>query len=238
MNATLEQDRSSLPLPSGEGWEEGARGRRGGFAFRQPPHPNPLPTGEGTVHRLTSPPIVHASEAADVPARVSLAAMLTGNVLQDGEVVQMVLKPSRWFILLNSLLFSGMVVLVIAGLQLTEWKPLGTVSSGAQLAALLIAARMMWSALQWMGRYYLVTDHRLIRLSGVFDVQIASIPLRKVSSVRLYRTVSERLLGKGSIEITSADHPMMLWQTISRPRQIEQQLRAAVSKSQSNGHCH
>lgn len=192
---------------------------------------------EGEAHRLTSPPLVNAAEAADAPAaRVSLAALLTGHVIQDGEIVQMIVKPSRWFIILNSLLFSGVVVVVFALLHVTSWHPVEP-RSAIQLMILLIAARMMWSALQWMGRYYILTDHRLIRLSGVFDVQITAIPLRKVSSVRLYRTVSERLLNKGSLEILSPDHPMMLWQTVSRPKKIHERVYAAVNKSQSNGHC-
>ncbi len=233
MSATLEQDRPSIQLSPADA----ARRQRGTFGLIRASAGEETTQSETAAHRLTAPPVVNASEAAEASSRVSLAAMLAGHVIQDGEIVQLVIKPSRWFIVLNSLLFSGVVVLVISGLHLTQWRPLGSVSAGAQLAALLIAARMMWSALQWMGRYYLLTDHRIIRLSGVFDVQIASIPLRKVSTVRLYHTVGERLLGKGSIEIAGVDHPMMFWQTISRPRQVEQQLRAAVSKSQSNGHC-
>jgi hypothetical protein len=72
----------------------------------------------------------------------------------------------------------------------------------------------------------------------VFDVSVASIPLRKVSGVRLYRTINERLLGKGSIEVAGVDQPIMLWQSLSRPRQIHDQVRAAVARAQSNGsHC-
>jgi hypothetical protein len=189
------------------------------------------------LDRLTAPPVVNAAEAADAPAaRVSLAALLTGNVIQDGEVVQMIVKPSRWFIFLNSLLFSGAVIALFALLHVTHWHPVDP-RSAIQLTILLVAARMMWSALQWMGRYYILTDHRLIRLSGVFDVQITSIPLRKVSGIRLYRTVSERFLFKGSLEILGSEHPMMLWQTVSRPKRVYERVYAAVNKSQTNGHC-
>lgn len=203
------------------------------------PAPNPAESnGSGAkLNRLTQPPVVHAAEAADTPAaRVSLTALLTGSIVQDGEIVQMVIKPSKWFIILNSLLFSGVVVAGLVALHLSHWKPVDARSS-VHLAILLVAARLMWSALQWMGRYYLITNLRLIRLSGVFDFQTPAIPLRKVSAVRLYRTMSERLTGKGSIEITSGDHPMMLWQTVSTPKRVCDQVHAAVNKAQSNGHC-
>lgn len=187
--------------------------------------------------RWTAPPLVHAAEAAEASVvRVSLAALLAGHVIQDGEIVQMILKPSRWFIVLNSLFFSGLVIVFFALLHVTDWH-LSEPRSTLQLIILLIAARMMWSALQWMGRYYILTNHRLIRLSGVFDVQIMSIPLRKVSSVRLYRTVSERLLNKGSLEIIAQGYPVLLWQTFSRPKHVYECVRAAVIRSQSNGHC-
>jgi uncharacterized membrane protein YdbT with pleckstrin-like domain len=147
----------------------------------------------------------------------------------------MVIKPSKWFVILNSLLFSGVVVAALVALHLSPWKPVDSRSS-VNLTILLIAARLMWSALQWMGRYYLITNLRLIRLSGVFDFQTHTIPLRKVSGVRLYRTMGERLMGKGSIEINSADKPMMLWQTVSSPKRVHDQIQAAVNKAQSNGH--
>lgn len=195
------------------------------------------PRRDEPTHRLTEPPSVHVADTADAPAvRISIAALLAGSVIQDGEIVQMIVKPSRLFIVLNSLFFSGLVLIVVAGLHLSRLHPLDT-RSAVQLAILFVAARMMFSALQWMGRYYIVTNHRLIRLSGIFDVQTQTIPLRKVSSVRFYRTVGERLLGKGSLEILSQDYPVMLWQTISKPNDICDQVHAAVKKAQGNGHC-
>lgn len=208
------------------------RTRRSLLMVAKPGSPKPT-----AAERLTVPPVMHAAEAAEATVtRVSLAALLSGHVIQDGEIVQMVLKPSRWFIVLNSLFFGGLVVAVFAFLHVTDWH-MSEPRSTLQLIVLLIAARMMWSALQWMGRYYILTNHRLIRLSGVFDVQIMSIPLRKVSSVRLYRTVSERLLNKGSLEIMAQGHPVMLWQTFSRPKHVYECVRAAVVRSQSNGNC-
>jgi hypothetical protein len=54
---------------------------------------------------------------------------------------------------LNSLFFAGAVILAIAGLHVIGWRVLGSTTSSVQVAILLIAARLMWSALQWMGRY-------------------------------------------------------------------------------------
>lgn len=184
---------------------------------------------------LTAPPVANATDAANPPARMPLAVLLAGQVLQDGEIVQIIIKPSRWFILLNSLLFCTGVVVIVSLLHVSHWQPLGSLTASIQLSILLIAARLMWSVLQWSGRYYLLTNLRVIRLSGVFDVEINSIPLRKVSSVKLYRTVSERLLNKGSLEIAGQDFPLIFWQTISRPSDHLERVTIAVKKSQQNG---
>lgn len=184
--------------------------------------------------RLTAPPVVNATNAAET-ARMPLAVLLAGQVLQDGEIVQIIIKPSRWFIVINSLLFCTGVIVIVSLLHLSRWQPLGTLSASVQLGILLCAARLMWSVLQWSGRYYLLTNLRIIRLSGVFDVEIHSIPLRKVSSVKLYRTISERLLNKGSLEIAGQDFPMIFWQTISRPADHLERVTIAVKKSQQNG---
>jgi uncharacterized membrane protein YdbT with pleckstrin-like domain len=105
-----------------------------------------------------------------------------------------------------------------------------------QLLVFLVIARMMWAALQWMGRYYLVTDQRLIRLSGVLSVNILAFPLRDVGDVKCYVSVIERLFGKGSIYISAEGEPLMIWQTLSRPTKVCEQVQAAVARSKHNGH--
>ena len=47
----------------------------------------------------------------------------------------------------------------------------------------LIAGRVMGAVLQWMGRLYVLTDQRIIRLAGVFISDLYDCPLRKVSRI-------------------------------------------------------
>ena len=49
----------------------------------------------------------------------------------------------------------------------------------------VLAGRVMWAVLQWMSRMYILTDLRVIRLSGVFHVDIYDCPLRKIARTRL-----------------------------------------------------
>ena len=187
------------------------------------------------VQRLTEPPHAPATDAAGADVRNILTTALTAQVIESGEIVQLLIKPSRWFIVLNSLWFSAVSIMVIVAVHLLQWLML-TNSTVVQLMLLAVLTRMAFSAMQWMGRYYVVTDRRVLRLSGVFSPSVVACPLRKVQGVKMYRTVGERLLGKGSLELTGDNEPpVMLWQTITRHRDIHQKVAAAVQKAKQNG---
>src|SRR5580692_3801548 len=101
------------------------------------------------------PPTIHATEEAGAvpqPARTGPAALLASHVLRDGEIVLLILKPSLWFILLNSLLFAG-IVAVVAGLGfLASGRIPGRERFYVDAATILIICRLMWATLRWMGR--------------------------------------------------------------------------------------
>lgn len=183
----------------------------------------------------------HASEggsaAAAAPlARPSLAALLTGHILHDGEVVLLILKPSLWFVLLSSLRFiAAVLVFVLAGLI---WDDMGGRSRVYVNAAILLAvARLTWATLIWMSRVYVLTDLRIVRLSGVFTVEIFDCPLRKVARVRQVTPVKERLVWCGTLEITPLDEdiPVASWQTIAQPAEVHKQIMTAIRRARHGG---
>ena len=186
-------------------------------------------------------PRLHASEggaaaAGDaLPFRTSLAALLTGHLLRDGEVVLLILKPSLWFIVFNSMRFAAAVLIIAIGAQL--WMPSRVYLSVAYAGAFLLAGRVMWSVLQWMGRLYVLTDMRIVRLSGVFNVEIFDCALRKVATARLTRTFREKLWRLGSIEIVPADDSCTpsVWQTVRRPGEVHAKVRATIERAKQGG---
>jgi len=188
----------------------------------------------------------HAAEgaAAAVTAtasrasRTSLAALITGHILRDGELVLLMLKPSLWYIVLSSLRFAAAAAIVAIAAELLDHRPASRFAY-AEAAIFLTAGRVMWALLQWTGRVYILTDLRIIRLTGVFNVDIFDCPLRKVARTRLTYTVRERLARTGSIEITPQDesNPPGIWQTIPKPTEIHEQIVAAITKAKHNGWC-
>jgi hypothetical protein len=111
----------------------------------------------------------------------------------------------------------------------------GRASRWVELAVFIMAGRVMWAVLQWMGRLYVLTDMRILRLSGVFNINIFDCPLRKVARTRVVRSMRERLLRLGSIEVTpcDADCPPGIWNTIAKPDVVNDQIVAAINRAKA-----
>jgi hypothetical protein len=193
-----------------------------------------MPADDKTVTKPRSSLITPATEAADAVVVSPLATLLSGNVIPQGELIQLVLKPSRWFIFLNSLRFTVATILALSALHALGNPLVLSKALSVQFGLFLIAGRVMWSVVQWMGRYYILTDLRVVRVSGIFSIDIQSCALKKVGTVNFYSFVGERLLGKGCVEMTFADGKM-IWQTVSRPNRIYRTVAAAVARAKSNG---
>ena len=191
-------------------------------------------------------PQMHPSESAAVSATTRsspLATLLAGHVLRDGETVLLVLKPSLWFIIFQSIIFAGAVVLgllfarVFADRLLLVHRIVYT-----EAAVFLVAGRVMYAVLQWMGRLYVLTDQRVIRMAGVFSVDLYDCPLRNIARTELTASIKERACRIGSIEIypkytDGADDGYCVgsWQTIPRPVDVHEQIVAAIRRAQNGG---
>lgn len=184
---------------------------------------------------------MHASDAgvvtapAHAPVSTSVAALLTRHILRDGEIVLLILKPSLWFIVIGAMRFSAVVLIGIIAAKL--WAPKGAAVRVVEIGAFLIAARVMWAVLQWVGRLYVLTDLRILRLSGVFNVDIYDCPLRKVANARIVRTFREKLLRLGTIVIEPSDPSCSCgeWRTIKRPVQVLETIHATLRRARQGG---
>jgi uncharacterized membrane protein YdbT with pleckstrin-like domain len=148
-------------------------------------------------------------------------------------LVILVLKPSLWFIPLQSLFFSSVVIFV--AICAAQGGIVAPRSRFFDAAGFVIAARLTWAAMHWMGRLYVLTDQRLLRLSGVFSTDVFDCPLRKVATVRLTATMRERVLRLGTIDILPSDERRApaSWQTLDRPRQVHAEILAALTRAKS-----
>jgi hypothetical protein len=178
------------------------------------------------------------SDAASPTATVTpLGAMLARHILRDGELVLLVLKPSFWFILLSSLRFIATVLIFMLGAiayegrNNREWFYI-------EAAIFLAAGRIMWAVLQWMGRLYVLTDMRVIRLAGVFRLEIFDCALRKVARTFVSTSVRERVCRTGTVEIIPADESCApaAWQTIRRPQEVNDLIDSTINRAKQHGY--
>jgi hypothetical protein len=193
------------------------------------------------VHPRFHPFPVNASEGAagaatvEAPTATSLATLLSRHILRDGEVVILLLKPSPFFIALTSLRFIAIVALLVTAVFLFDLNDRFHLNTLAVIEAgiFLAAGRLMFAVLQWMARLYVLTDLRVLRISGVFNVQIFDCALRKVARTRVLQATRDRLLSVGSIEIIPMDdaEPEGVWQTIAKPRIVHEQVVATINKA-------
>jgi hypothetical protein len=126
--------------------------------------------------------------------------------LAGGETVILALRPSFWFVVIKragSLAALAGLWLLMALIERLGWYDFNLAPIG--LAFVFIAACvLLWLAVDRASRLYLLTDKRVLRVSGIFSRTSVEIPLHKVTTVVLHRSFTERLVGVGSILFTSA----------------------------------
>jgi hypothetical protein len=190
---------------------------------------------------------ISAADSCPAPtptaAVTPLGAMLVRHILRDGEVVLLALKPSFWFILMSSLRFIAVVGLfALTAIALESWR--NREWFYIEAAIFLVAGRIMWATLQWMGRLYVLTDLRVIRLSGVLKLDIFDCALRKIARTQVTASHKERCCGTGSIEIVpggsngadDADCAPAVWQTIHRPAEVNELIVATINRAKQHGY--
>ena len=186
-------------------------------------------------------PLTGTTEANAGPAAVTSADLLPANLLSGDEIVILLVKPSLWFILFRSIRWVAAMAVVLWFVG--YWGHLVPVVKSPtviNVAVAIAAARVGFAMLQWAARYYVLTNRRVMRISGVFNVDLFECQLTKVQNTYLTLTWYERLVGLGTITFATAGTAGAepAWINISHPLEIHEQVRAAINKAQrpnSNG---
>lgn len=183
--------------------------------------------------------LFHAENSAAATPQQSraltpLAAILMQHILRDGELIILAMRPSLWYVPLVCVRFITAVLIVVIGVhvfanQLSHRSATTIVEAGV----LLIVSRLMFGVIQWSSQLYVLTNLRILRLSGIFNPVVFDCPLRKVARARLIRAIRERVLGVGTIEIIPSveELPAGLWPTVAHPREIHRIISAAITKA-------
>lgn len=195
---------------------------------RQPVAAIPAPPGPASA-----PVHPSAQDATGCEAVSTLALLVSGQVIRDGEAVEFVIRPSIWWIIFTSWRWVGVcMILALAGYMFPPMLPM-RLRAWVELMVLAASGRVVWACLKWMSRVHILTSLRVLTISGVFNATIYECPLRKLARLRMVSSVRERLLLLGSIELIPCEeeYPITVWQTIARPKEIYDKLQQALRRA-------
>ena len=185
-----------------------------------------------------SPAPARAEPAAtpnEAPTRAArLGALIPDRALDPGEIVILMRKPSPWAILLDA--WQGIAVIVALVAVLFLLRARGFIEpTSRELLVLgigLAAVRLFWQLLDWTGRNYVLTDRRVLRVSGVARLDVCEIPLAKIRHAAVGQRAVERVLGIGTLAFRTCDHQRLQghWARLARPHEVQQYVHQAIRR--------
>jgi hypothetical protein len=174
-------------------------------------------------------PTAEASPAT-ANAAATLAALPDG-VIDGGEIVLLVSKPSMWRPLFDSApwLIAGVVV---AGLLTWLNRPLlgFSLTSTTQLIILIAFARLGLAVVRWVPTWYILTNRRVIDVQGVRRPRGTARLLVEIRNTRISVSRLEKLTSLGTITFPTADADAaaMAWRSIHQPDVVHAKIRRAI----------
>ncbi len=135
---------------------------------------------------------------------------MTDNYLKKmlGENEQIIfVTRQHWLILLGQILAKSVLALGLAVLITLIWRiwlPQSPLVPLAYLLLILPFLGLLRDVIIWTSRQYIVTDWRVIQISGVFSKEVTDSSLEKVNDVKLEQSFWGRLLDYGDLEILTA----------------------------------
>ena len=156
-----------------------------------------------------------------------VATMLPAELLQGGEIIVLLIKPSPWSILIRSARPLAVLATVIACLLWLRNFSYITALARRDLMFLGMAGGLLyvfWQFLEWLSRVYVLTDRRVIRVKGVVRVQVFEAPLRQIQHTETIFSLPERLMGLGTITFATAGTGGVeaAWEMIASPLETHQ----------------
>jgi uncharacterized membrane protein YdbT with pleckstrin-like domain len=138
------------------------------------------------------------------------------DLLGENERILLVTRQHGFVLLSNILLEILLIVLIIAGVIAASLVyPLATFG---YILVLVPLAGMIRDILIWSNRQYIVTNRRVVQISGVLSKEVLDTSLEKVTDVKMTQSFLGRLFDYGDIEIlTASELGVNLFQRIGNP---------------------
>ena len=171
--------------------------------------------------------------------RADAAGLVPADLLGDGEVVILAVKPSNWHVLIVSLpVLASAAVVAATGYVVNRYQPRTPEQLAYFFAAVASMARLALGCWQWLGRTYLLTNLRVACVRGLLRVSVASAPLATVTEVVPAVSLPERAVGVGSIYCFTGGSPLagppaaaVGWNSVANPDDVHRVICQAVRRA-------
>jgi len=155
-------------------------------------------------------------DGAAYERKKKMAKNYTESMLGENERILLITRQ-HWFVLFSAIVAEILVTLIVAAgiIFAAVFNPLALFGL---LLALIPLASMLRDILDWYNREYIVTNRRVIQVSGVFNKNVIDSSLEKVNDVKMTQSFFGRLFDYGNIEIlTASELGVNLFKRIGEP---------------------
>ena len=148
-----------------------------------------------------------------------------------GENEQIILETHQhWFVLFGKIFLELLLIVIIVVAVLSTY----TIYPFAFYGIFLVIVPMLGmlnDILVWRNRAYIVTNRRVIQISGVFSKDVVDSSLEKVNDVKMSQSFLGRVFGYGDIEIlTASELGVNLFHEINEPVEFKQAMLNAKER--------
>ncbi len=185
-----------------------------------------------------TPPEPSAATQADPlsgdAVRARASALLPNELLQPGEVIVLLLKPSPLYVVLSCLKSLTLIILATAtGVYLARETGSSDLAQQIALAGVIgTLGRIGWQFLEWLSRVYVLTDQRVVAVGGVLRVRVFEAPFKQVAQTELYFSLRERLFALGTVVFSTpgTGGRDAAWEMVTQPLEVHAQVVATLRR--------
>ena len=121
-----------------------------------------------------------------------------------GDSEKIILSTHRhWFVLLEQILVE-LVLLAVTIVLVTIFLGSGWIAALGYLLLIIPLVSLARDVLVWSNHRYIVTNLRVIQMSGIINKNVIDSSLEKVNDVKMVQSVFGRLFNFGDIEVLTA----------------------------------
>ncbi len=125
------------------------------------------------------------------------------NMLGENERILLVTRQ-HGFVLFSSIIAEIVVTLIVIVAISALTTMVNSLAGFGFLLALIPLAIMLRDILVWSNKQYIVTNRRVIQVSGIFSKDVVDSSLEKVNDVKMTQSFFGRLFDYGDVEILTA----------------------------------